>query len=169
MNKEQMNKIVKAAQEKFDEAKNLILQEMQVALDEADRGNVSTDDAIDKIIDNFITTATAQLTINDEDGDSEDDEISWINEDAIDFDKDYNEIGILIQKDEDGGRKVAVEGSIQTRSYDAQDGSKRYVTEVIADNVEFLDSRQEGAQTGAQPPRQTQGEFTEVDDDELPF
>lgn len=36
------------------------------------------------------------------------------------------------------GRKVAVEGSIQTRSYDAQDGTKRYVTEIIADNVEFL-------------------------------
>lgn len=67
------------------------------------------------------------------------------------------------------GRKCAVSGSIQTRSYDAQDGSKRYVTEVIADNVEFLDSRKEGAQTGAQPPRQPQGEFTEVDDDELPF
>ena len=29
-------------------------------------------------------------------------------------------------------------GRIQTRSYDAQDGSKRYVTEVIADNVTFL-------------------------------
>ena len=109
MNKEQMNKIVKAAQEKFDEAKNLILQEMQVALDEADHGNVCTDDEIDKIIDHFITTATAQLTINDEDDDSEDDEISWINEDAIDFDKDYNEVGILIQKDEDGDRKLAVE------------------------------------------------------------
>ena len=36
------------------------------------------------------------------------------------------------------GRKVAVEGSIQTRSYDAQDGSKRYVTEIIADRVEAL-------------------------------
>ena len=40
------------------------------------------------------------------------------------------------------GRKVAVEGSIQTRSYDAQDGSKRYATEIIADNVEFLGSQQ---------------------------
>ena len=36
------------------------------------------------------------------------------------------------------GTQVAVEGRIQTRSYDAQDGSKRYVTEVIADNVTFL-------------------------------
>ena len=38
------------------------------------------------------------------------------------------------------GRKVAVTGSVQTRSYTAQDGSKRYVTEIIADNVETLDS-----------------------------
>lgn len=38
------------------------------------------------------------------------------------------------------GRQIAVEGRIQSRSYDAQDGSKRYVTEVIADNVEFLGS-----------------------------
>ena len=36
------------------------------------------------------------------------------------------------------GTQVAVEGRIQTRSYDAQDGTKRYVTEVIADNVTFL-------------------------------
>lgn len=67
------------------------------------------------------------------------------------------------------GRKVAVEGSLQTRSYEAQDGSKRYVTEVLADSVEFCDSKPEGAQTGAQAPTQRQGEFTEVDDEELPF
>ena len=44
------------------------------------------------------------------------------------------------------GSQVAVEGRIQTRSYDAQDGTKRYVTEVIADNVTFLSSRAGGSQ-----------------------
>ncbi len=39
------------------------------------------------------------------------------------------------------GTQVAVEGRIQTRSYDAQDGTKRYVTEIIADNVTFLGGR----------------------------
>lgn len=39
------------------------------------------------------------------------------------------------------GSQVAVDGRIQTRNYDAQDGTKRYVTEVIADNVTFLGSR----------------------------
>ena len=76
------------------------------------------------------------------------------------------------------GRKAAVEGSIQTRSYDAQDGSKRYVTEIIADSVEAVGGREDGAQ-GAQsanraqqaqePAQDHQMGFTEVNDDELPF
>ena len=39
------------------------------------------------------------------------------------------------------GSQVAVEGRIQVRNYDAQDGTKRYVTEVICDNVTFLGSK----------------------------
>lgn len=66
------------------------------------------------------------------------------------------------------GSKAGVEGRMQTRSYQAQDGSKRYITEVVADNVEFLSPRT------AEPPTQNQGAmaaqgFTEVDDDDLPF
>ena len=41
------------------------------------------------------------------------------------------------------GSKVAVCGTIQTRSYEANDGSKRYVTEIVADEVEFLNTKQE--------------------------
>ena len=39
------------------------------------------------------------------------------------------------------GSQVAVDGRIQTRSYDDNNGQKRYVTEVVADNVEFLGSK----------------------------
>lgn len=39
------------------------------------------------------------------------------------------------------GTQVAIDGRIQTRSYDDQNGQKRYVTEVVADNVEFLGSK----------------------------
>lgn len=39
------------------------------------------------------------------------------------------------------GSQVAIEGRIQTRSYDDNNGQRRYVTEVVADNVEFLGSR----------------------------
>ena len=68
------------------------------------------------------------------------------------------------------GRKIAVEGSLQTRSYDAQDGSKRYVTEIIADNVEFCDKAPE--QDVVKKAQNTFGEgFVEVEDedDRLPF
>lgn len=44
------------------------------------------------------------------------------------------------------GRKVAVTGSLQMRSYQAQDGQKRTVAEVVADNVEFLTSAREAAE-----------------------
>ena len=39
------------------------------------------------------------------------------------------------------GSQVAVEGRIQTGSYDGQDGTKRYTTDIVADNVTFLGSR----------------------------
>lgn len=75
------------------------------------------------------------------------------------------------------GRKIAVEGSIQNRSYTAQDGSKRYVTEINAEHIESLDRAPDTApQPAAQapkadPPKQMRAdEFIELpDDDELPF
>ena len=72
------------------------------------------------------------------------------------------------------GRKVGVTGHIQTRTYDAKDGTKRYVTEVIAENVEFLTPMQNAAPatvTPAQPQQRTvydQGNAY-IQDDELPF
>ena len=41
------------------------------------------------------------------------------------------------------GSKAAVCGSIQTRSYDAPDGSRRYITEIVADEVQFLSTKAE--------------------------
>ena len=68
------------------------------------------------------------------------------------------------------GRKASVVGQIQTRSYDGQDGSKRYVTEVIADEIEFLSSANAGQGVPPPPePEYGQAGFAEVDDDELPF
>lgn len=75
------------------------------------------------------------------------------------------------------GRKCCVVGQLQTRSYDAQDGTKRYVTEVVADEVEFLGGQQQGGFTPndapppPEPPATYGGNngFTQVDDDELPF
>ena len=41
----------------------------------------------------------------------------------------------------DKGSQVAIEGRIQTRNYDGADGKKVYVTEVVADNFEFLETK----------------------------
>lgn len=69
------------------------------------------------------------------------------------------------------GRKCCVEGVIQYRSYNAQDGSKRYVTEIVAESVEFLSSRPQSAEQAGQISGEyaQQNGFTPVDDDELPF
>ena len=74
------------------------------------------------------------------------------------------------------GSKVAVIGEIRTGSYEAQDGSRRYTTEVQADEVQFLDRAPQGGQGGqcAPPPQDFASEplpdfSTMEDDDDLPF
>ena len=47
------------------------------------------------------------------------------------------------------GRQVYIEGRIQTRTYDDKEGQKRYITEVIANDVQFLSSGRDGAGAGA--------------------
>ena len=64
------------------------------------------------------------------------------------------------------GDMVVVDGEIQTRSYDAQDGSKRYVTEINAEDVRRPVQRAaEGTGTAAAG----EGQFEEVDEPGLPF
>jgi len=85
------------------------------------------------------------------------------------------------------GSLVAVEGRIQTRSYDAQDGTKRYVTEIVADNIQFLESKkqvqmrsqnkeihdfnkkEESSISVENDPFADFGSNIEISDDELPF
>ena len=47
------------------------------------------------------------------------------------------------------GRQVFVEGRIQTRTYDDKDGNKRYITEIIANDVQFLGGGRDGGGGGA--------------------
>lgn len=70
------------------------------------------------------------------------------------------------------GSKAAVVGSLQTRSYDAQDGTKRYVTEVVAEEVEFLGTRSGNDTTSTSSNRSGDDDVTElqpIEDDTLPF
>lgn len=78
------------------------------------------------------------------------------------------------------GKMIIVNGSIQTRTYKAQDGSNRYATEVVADNVYFAGDKKEQAATGVSggygantyaTPNAGATSFAELseDDGELPF
>ena len=72
------------------------------------------------------------------------------------------------------GSKAAVCGSIQTRSYDGSDGTRRYITEIVADEVEFLSSRQadgEGDEPAKEKPakKDVVNKFEPIDDDNLQF
>lgn len=64
------------------------------------------------------------------------------------------------------GNKIGIEGHLQSRTYDAKDGSKRKVTEVVVDHAEFVAPK---AQTAPQTNPGTAGAFTEVEDSDLPF
>lgn len=88
------------------------------------------------------------------------------------------------------GRLAAVEGRLQVRNYDNNEGKKVYVTEVVADNVRFLESasasgnREEGKNfsqgaggsrgpvanaRGNQDPFADDGKPIDISDDDLPF
>lgn len=81
------------------------------------------------------------------------------------------------------GNKIALDGALQVRAYDSQDGSRRYATEVIVDNAEFVAPRAESASAPSSAPhvqdrpRQTRMDtssrmndtFHEYTEDDLPF
>ena len=72
------------------------------------------------------------------------------------------------------GSKIYIEGKLQTRSWDDQSGQKRYTTEVVGNQMNFLDSRDgaSGGQSGMgnSDPGPTPPPFNSGDDDDdLPF
>lgn len=98
----------------------------------------------------------------------------------------WRQLGELCAKYLAKGRKCSVVGSIQVRSYEAKDGSKRTAWDIVADEVEFLSpvgavsgqkasgSAPDGAYVTAVSKRAesdsgASGGFTQVEDEELPF
>ncbi len=71
------------------------------------------------------------------------------------------------------GRMVAVEGRLQIRSYETQDGQKRKVSEVVADGVRFLDrgkTATSGAPSGETPaPAHEEAAPSGTEDEDVPF
>lgn len=79
------------------------------------------------------------------------------------------------------GQSVMVEGRIQTRSWDAQDGTKKYRTEIVADRVQFGPKAAGGGQSNASEPKDNSAESApaekegidypeeEANPDDIPF
>src|SRR5690625_232295 len=79
------------------------------------------------------------------------------------------------------GSQIGISGRIQTRNYEDKDGQRVYVTEVVADNIQFLDSRNSSEKPNSyqssSPSQFSQTDFTKVesdlgqpiDDSDLPF
>ena len=117
-------------------------------------------------------------------GAGRDPETDFIN--VVVWDKQAENVSRYLAK----GRQVAVEGRIQTRSYDNNEGKKTYVTEVVANNVEFLGSASDNNRSSNMPeenpfdsapidepagasidndPFAAFGEKVEISDNDLPF
>ena len=73
------------------------------------------------------------------------------------------------------GSKAGVVGTLQTRAYDGNDGTRKYATEVVAEEVEFLASKgaanTEEAEAGSKSTGKSDvvNKFEPIDDDNLPF
>ncbi len=70
------------------------------------------------------------------------------------------------------GSKVAIVGSLQTRSYEDKDGIKRNVTDVVANEVEFLSPKgatNDDGDTTVVSSKRERPQLEEMDDNQLPF
>lgn len=80
----------------------------------------------------------------------------------------FDKTGEFIEKYFRKGQRIGITGRIQTGSYDGKDGRKVYTFDVVADNVEFVESKGASAPT----PANADGFIAvpdSVDDDGLPF
>ena len=78
----------------------------------------------------------------------------------------WSKLGEFCSKYFTKGQQVAVCGRIQTRTYDDKDGKKVYVTEVVAEEAHFADSKKQDDFT----PQDTTAGFTTIEEDSnLPF
>lgn len=86
----------------------------------------------------------------------------------------FNKTGETIAQYLTKGRQIAVTGRMQTGSYDAQDGTKRYTTGVVIESFEFIgtNNNSQGNPGAWNPPGDTGmgfGEEVAIDDGEMPF
>ena len=81
----------------------------------------------------------------------------------------WNKLAEIAEKYVHKGDKLYIEGKIRTRSYDAQDGSKRYVTEIFADSMEMLSSKNKEAEKQTETNTVSDQQENIPQNDNLPF
>jgi single-strand DNA-binding protein len=81
----------------------------------------------------------------------------------------WRNLADLLHRYRKKGDRVGIVGSIQTRSYDAPDGSKRYVTEVIAEEVEFLSEKLQVESEAESQETKPCAKLIPIENDDLPF
>lgn len=79
----------------------------------------------------------------------------------------WNKTAEFVSKYFKKGQQVGVIGRIQTRTWDDEQGQKHYVTEVVAEEAYFADSKKESNEPAGQSMQEEM--FFSNDDDELPF
>ena len=81
----------------------------------------------------------------------------------------YRSLAKIVEKFVHKGDKLYVEGRIRYRQYDDQKGQRRYVTEILVENMEMLTPRPMGQGTQNVAPVSTEKQNSQVEDDEIPF
>ena len=74
----------------------------------------------------------------------------------------WRNVADLLNKYVKKGDRIGVVGSVQTRSYEAADGTRRYVTEVVVDELEFLENKNNNNENEV-------AELEPISDNDLPF
>lgn len=67
------------------------------------------------------------------------------------------------------GNRIALTGSIQTRNWEDNEGKKHYATEVVADNVEFCESKKESSEAAKESNLNLDGYVPLPEDDDCLF
>ena len=118
---------------------------------------------------NGIATSRFTVAVNRQ---GKKDEADFIN--CVAFNKPAELIAQYLGK----GRQIAISGSIRTGSYTAQDGSKRYTTDVVVETFDFIDSNggnRNNIQSDFEAPSNNDfgsgaiDDITPVDDGDMPF
>ncbi len=83
----------------------------------------------------------------------------------------FNKLGEICGQYLKKGRLVFIEGRLQTREWDDRDGNKRQTTEIIASNMQMLESRSaaENADAEGSGPQQRETMEVGITDDDIPF